>query len=358
MSAFERPKGSGRWVAKFQLHGRQVWVPNGPWKSKRQAEEAERRHKDYLQARCSEETCASFADRWLEEWPRPEKATRRLYATAIRQFAEQFGPTKLGDVERLSARAWALTVPRYVSKIVRTMYADAMNVGLVERNPFENLRLPTAQRKAQITAPSLEQIAGLCKATTVLGGYGPEFKALVQFAAWSGLRTGELQALQWDDLSEKLIRVQRARKRDGSHGLPKNGKARLVPFLPPARVLDDVPRRPDAYVFHSPRGKELDQGSMFYAWREVRATAGLRTIRFHDLRHFTATQLLEMGLSHFDVSVMLGHNDGGRLVMERYGHPSEDAARERLLAAFEVDPAGIGSRVGSRSAAESHGRAV
>jgi hypothetical protein len=33
-----------------------------------------------------------------------------------------------------------------------------------------------------------------------------------------------------------------------------------------------------------------------------------------------------MGMSHFDVSVQLGHEDGGALVMERYGHPSKNAA--------------------------------
>jgi hypothetical protein len=71
MTAFERPKGSGKWRAKFVLKGRQVHVPGSPFRSKRQAEEAERRHRDKLLARRTEETCASFAERWLEEWPRP-----------------------------------------------------------------------------------------------------------------------------------------------------------------------------------------------------------------------------------------------------------------------------------------------
>jgi Phage integrase family len=74
---------------------------------------------------------------------------------------------------------------------------------------------------------------------------------------------------------------------------------------------------------HSPRGKPLDQGLHFYAWREVRAAAGLRSFRWHDWRRFCATQLLELGLDHFAVSVQLGHTDGGALVMARYGHPSE-----------------------------------
>ncbi|MGE5407579.1 MAG: hypothetical protein ACM3NV_03105, partial [Syntrophothermus sp.] len=71
------------------------------------------------------------------------------------------------------------------------------------------------------------------------------------------------------------------------------------------------------------------------------------TIRWHDLRHFCATQLLEMGVDHFAVSVQLRHHDGGKLVMERYGHPSREAAKNRLLAAFEFSGAGIGSETGS-----------
>ena len=89
----------------------------------------------------------------------------------------------------------------------------------------------------------------------------------------------------------------------------------------------------------------------------MRAAAGLTSARWHDLRHFCATQLLEMGLSHFDVSIQLGHTDGGALVMERYGHPSEDAARNRLLGAFSFDGAETGSATGSSGAREAHGEA-
>lgn len=69
-----------------------------------------------------------------------------------------------------------------------------------------------------------------------------------------------------------------------------------------------------------------------------------------DWRHFCATQLLELGLDHFAVSIQLGHTDGGALVMSRYGHPSEDAARRRLLGAFELDPERTGSSTGSSAA--------
>ena len=332
------------------------WVPGGPWESKSAAREAERRYRDRLEARRTSETCASFAERWLREWPRREASTRQLYAQAVRRFVEHFGPTSLGEVERLSARTWALGVPRNLSKIIGTMYEDARNVGLVESNPFSNLRLPVSEKTEEVLPPALEEYRALLDACTVLGGYGTEFKAMIQFAAWTGLRAGELQALQWGDIEGEHLWVRRARKTDGSIGKPKNGRERKVVLLPPARVLDELPRRPDPFVFHTVRGEPLQKGNHHYSWRAVRAASGipqerdasgLPNVRWHDLRHFCATRLLEMGIDHFAVSVQLGHEDGGALVMSRYGHPSKDAARARLLAAFTFDSALTGREIGS-----------
>ena len=66
----------------------------------------------------------------------------------------------------------------------------------------------------------------------------------------------------------------------------------------------------------------------------MRARFGRPGMDFYELRHFCATHLLELGVSHADVAVQLGHTDGGALVMSTYGHPSEDAARERLKRAY------------------------
>lgn len=353
MSAFRRGR---TWVAKFQLRGEQHWVPGGPWESKSAAREAERRYRDRLEARRTSETCASFAERWLLEWPRREASTRQLYAQAVRRFAGHFGPTSLGEVERLSARTWALGVPRNISKIIGTMYEDARNIGLVESNPFSNLRLPVSEKTEEVLPPTMDEYRELLDACTVLGGYGPEFRAMIQFAAWTGVRAGELHALQWADIDEDRLWVRRARKTDGDIGKPKNGRERQIVLLPPAQVLDDVPRRPDSFVFHTVRGEPLQKGNHHYYWRAVRAASGipqqraagdLPNVRWHDLRHFCATRLLEMGIDHFAVSVQLGHEDGGALVMSRYGHPSKDAARDRLRAAFSFEGVGNGRQTGS-----------
>lgn len=342
MSVFKK---NGRYVSKFVLDGKQRWTPGGPWDTRRQALEAERRHRDKLNARRTDETCASFADRWVVEWRRPALGTRALYEQAAKRFADEFGPTPLGEVERMSARAWALGVPRNVSKIIGTMYEDARNIGLVNHNPFSNLRLPKTEKTEEITPPTRDEFRDLLGACLVHGGYAGEFRALITFAAWTGLRASEVQGIQWQDIGRDEIMVARARKDDGSYGLPKyQDKPEPIAFLEPAKVLDQVPRREGSpFVFHTPRGLPLNKSNLYYLWNKVRDTsgtsmerlsAGLQPIRFHDLRHACATWLLEEGMSHFDVSVQLRHKDNGILVAQRYGHPSRDAARERLLGAF------------------------
>lgn len=339
MTVFKR---RDKWSAKYVKDGKQVWVPGGPWDTKATAREAEYRHRAQEAQPRSDETCEGFVKRWLTDWARPEASTRKQYAYAANRFAADFGQTRLTEVDRMAAFSWAVTVPRRISQVVRTMFADAYNVGLVTENPFADLRLTKGELRPEITAPTMDEYRRLLNGCTVLGGYGAEFRAMIQFAAWTGLRQGELFGLHWDDIDGDEIHVRRSRKLDGTLGKPKNKLTRTVMYLPPARVLDDVPRKEDPFVFHSIRFKPLLKGTHAWSWGQVRAAAGLRT-RWHDLRHFCATQLLEMGLSHFDVSVQLGHTDNGALVMSRYGHPSKDAARRRLLAAFELQAQDFGS---------------
>jgi integrase len=353
MSVFESPKGSGKFVAKFQYKGVLRWVPGSPFQSKEAGEAAEEVHRSRLKRQRTDETCASFAMRWLEEWPRKAPSTRQLYSQAAHRFAADFGDIPLGEPDVLMARTWALGVPRNISKIIGTMYEDARHIGLVDINNFAGLKLPATEKTAEVAPPTEEELQKLMAATLVFGAeYAREFRELINFLSIEGLRSGELQALRHDYLDGDLVHVLKQRRDDGSYALPKGGKARDISFLQPARSVLEVDRRKGSpFVFHTPRGECLKKGNLYYLWMKVRdlsgtspdrVAAGLRPIRVHDLRHYSATRLLELGATHFDVSVHLGHEDGGALVMSRYGHPSKDAARSRLLLLDQPATAGTG----------------
>ncbi|MGZ4237456.1 MAG: tyrosine-type recombinase/integrase [Solirubrobacteraceae bacterium] len=177
------------------------------------------------------------------------------------------------------------------------------------------------------------------------GDYGDEIAALIVFAAYTGVRPGELAALRWSDLDIPNRRATISRALDGQGGIksPKNGKPRRIVLPPQAlRALGTLPRPLDdaELIFHTPRGKQLTKASLAYQWRRIAAAwraGGGRDLDLHELRHACATLLLERGLAPADVAVQLGHTDGGRLVMTLYGHPDEDRARDRLDLAFAAD---------------------
>ena len=162
---------------------------------------------------------------------------------------------------------------------------------------------------------------------------------MVIFAAYVGLRPGELFALERGDVGRYEVTIRQNLDGTGTIKAPKNGRERIVVLPPPAReALADAPVRLDVpWQFVTPHGRRFTKSSLYYYWNPVRAAFGRPGMDFYELRHFCATHLLELGVSHADVAIQLGHTDGGALVMSTYGHPSEDLARERLKRAYEAN---------------------
>jgi integrase len=148
--------------------------------------------------------------------------------------------------------------------------------------------------------------------------------------------------LRWDDIdfARAQVNIRSSLGGTGEVTLPKNGKARVIVLTPPAAdALRAMPRRAGTpFVFTTPKGTHFTKTTHYYYWRAAKLAAGRPEMDFYELRHFCATYLLELGLNPADVAVQLGHTDGGALVMDTYGHPSDEAARDRIKAAFADRP--------------------
>lgn len=317
----------------------------GTFDTRREAEQVEARWK-LRTARRGEETCDSFAERWTRDYPRPRESTNKHNAERIKLFARDFAGVRLADVDRPSARAWAVRHRGHLGA-VRAMFNDAVSDGLCDVNPFAKLRLPSSRGRRDIVALTEAQLHELAdKAPGVLPGYGVEYRALVLFAGYTGVRPGELFALRRDDIIGEHLRIERALAPSTRKiGPTKNGRPRTVVIPPPASAaLAEVPPHAGGLLFTGPRGGMLTQSSHHRVWSLVRVAAGRPELDFYELRHCAATMLLERGVTPWDVAVQLGHTDGGQLVQEVYGHPSEAGARARLLGAWDPPaPAGSGA---------------
>lgn len=287
-----------------------------------------------------QETCDAFAERWARDYPRPRQSTNLHNAERVQKFSKDFAGVKLAVVDRPAARAWALK-NRASLAAVRAMFGDALRDGLIDLNPFSQLRLPGSKGRKEIVALTEQNLTDLADLVLddrmELGEYAPEYRAMVLFSGYVGLRPGELFALRRDDVQGQMATIERSlSSKTGEIGPTKTGKTRTV-IVPPAAqdAITEIPAHPSGLLFTSPTGRRWTQPLHHVYWSRLRRLANRPGFDFYELRHAAATMLLERGVTPWDVAVQLGHTDGGQLVMELYGHPSEAGSRSRILAAWD-----------------------
>ena len=149
---------------------------------------------------------------------------------------------------------------------------------------------------------------------------------LVRVAAYAGLRRGELVALRWRDVDferRKLV-VRRAVSGDVEASSTKSRRAREVPLADQAAgALARLSQRgdfasADDYVFCNRLGRRLDGSALRRRVERARDAAGLRPLRFHDLRHTYGSLLVAGGVDLASVKAAMGHS---RITTtERYLH--------------------------------------
>jgi integrase len=166
--------------------------------------------------------------------------------------------------------------------------------------------------------------------------------AMFLTAAFTGLRMGELLALRWRDVdfTGNVVRV-RASYYLGQLTTPKSGKVRAVPLAPAvAASLAPLSQRADwagddDLVFVGVAGGYLDGSALRRRYKAALATAGLRSLRFHDLRHTFGTRMIAKAdirrvqewMGHADIQTTMRylhyapHADDARLVAEALALP-------------------------------------
>lgn len=338
---------------------RKEWV--GTFATRREARKAERE----AEMRFAQPTatvrkragdCAAYAAWWLGfKAPAQAASTNNTNRYALKAFIEDFRGVPVAAVDRVRAETWARAEVRgraSNTRVVSVMFADAVTYGdHPGPNPFAGLG--KSSRKARrrldpdwLTEPQVHQLADLALHTC--GAFGPQFRAMILFAAYVGLRPGELFALERRDARGDLVEIRQAVGADGKLKAPKNGNTRVV-LLPPqaASALRDLVVWPDLpWLFVTPEGNRFSKGTHYTRWNPTRAMFGRPGMDFYELRHFCATHLLQLGVSDADVAHQLGHSDGGKLVRDTYGHPADRYALDRLRSAYGAQVVTLDSRAG------------
>lgn len=243
---------------------------------------------------------------WTNFWSRKPKQTRESVDLALASFVKVFGTKKAANITVEEIRKYRsdreLTVKfsttnRELSKI-KFAYARAIQDKHLAENPLESITRTNEDSLKRSRNASPEEQAYL------LDRSHGTFHWIIRFALATGLRQGEIRALQrtdidWINHEFKVVSWKGGRKTE-----------RYIPFdLSPEieatfREMDN----PFPWVFHNGDGKMIPKDGLIHsAWPRLCQKLGIEDLHFHDLRHTFATELWRKNRNIIEVHNMLGH---------------------------------------------------
>ncbi|MBO4915088.1 MAG: site-specific integrase [Oscillospiraceae bacterium] len=365
-----RKRKDGRWEGRVVVGYDESGLPktkNVLAKTKRECQEKLETLKASLGAPpTTEEKCSSVMPfgEWLDHWyrtyirPNVRPGTRENYELRIyRHITPQLGKIPLGkltqgdllrfygQLKRKGRLQFADKLGKGLSdKMLRTCHAlikaalqKAVDEKILRDNPAVGCKLPPQRAKEMQVLTPEEMQRFLIQAK--YDGYYEIF--LVALA--TGLRRGELLALQWDDLDldTRELRVRRTVRRTEGRLLvsePKTDAGFRTLLLPPSVVKVLVAYKEticSRWMFPSPVVEDAprDPSTLAAKMKLVLARAGCKIVRFHDLRHTFATEALEHGMDVKTLSAIIGHVSAAT-TLNIYAHVTDTMQAQ---AAWKID---------------------
>lgn len=305
-------------------------------------------------------TFGQLLDEWLEETERLD-----LSPTTIRNYKSQ---VEHSIRPRLGKVLLSRLTPKHLDDLYGTLKADGLSAKSIRnvhaiisaalhqsvrwgwtRSSVADMAKPPRVPQRRVKAPSVEVVQNIIEEAEERD---PRLSPLLILAAMTGMRRGELCALRWTDVDLENGVIEVARSLVVVPGglaekSTKTGRARHVALDPVAVALLTEHRQmceknvkeaggtlaDDAFVF-SPFVEATtpfrpDNVTGFFS--RIRDAVAAPTVRLHDLRHFTATQLIAAGVDVRTVAERLGHADAS-LTLRVYAHVIQE--RDQAAAAI------------------------
>jgi len=281
---------------------------------------------------------------------RPSTIEDRGY-TLRAHLLPAFGDRPVRSIDRDEIRGWwrGLHDPRRkggrlsdsnANKLItelRAIFNWARDDYRLSENPADGIRKHRALTSERPDFFSVEEVDALLRAAE------SERDALIyQVAVYAGLRRGEIVSLRWRciDFTRSNIHITESVSA-GQDSLTKDSEGRSLPLVPQlahalAAWRPDGARGDDLIFPGTLPGRKLDGNAVSKRYRAARDRAGLRPLRFHDLRHTFGSLAADGGASLVQVQAWMGHSAIQTTMI--YLHSKSRTADAALLgAAFETD---------------------
>ncbi len=293
---------------------------------------------------CGSMTIGEYLDKWVDAiegtvrkrtWKRSEEIVRLHLVPTL-------GKTRLDRLNALQVQSLYRSKldsglsPRTVQIVHATLHKalkQAIRWQLISRNVTEDVEPPKATKK-EIRSLDEEQVKRLLQAAK-----GDGLETLYILAITTGMRSGELLGLKWEDVDLKagIIRVRRT-VFNGRVEAPKTPKSRRSIKLNRScsHALKEH-QRIGEWVFSTETGTSISVHNLHNrSWKPLLKKANLPSdTRFHDLRHTCATLLLAKGVHPKIVQELLGHSTIS-MTLDTYSHVLPNMQEKAVQAMEEI----------------------
>ncbi len=339
-----RRKDNGLWVAEAS-HGydasgkRKKTIAYGTTKKEAMDKLEQKLRTPNAPAELAKLTVDEYLTKWLKTIkPTVEAETYRKYESHVRlHIVPHIGGMRLVEVKWQHIEEWyevltdadvSATMRGKVGTTLSTALLAAVAKEIIPGNPMQHVSKPKATTE-EMTPLTSDQVTTFLEAASTDRLY-----SLYATALDTGMRPGELFALQWPDVDfeRSSVTVTKSLEWSKGNGLrvkdtkTKRGRRaiQIAPFT--ADVLHEHRKRmlvegfAAGPVFCSTTGGWLHLSNVRrHSFKPLLVAAGLPDIRMYDLRHTCATLLLQAGENIKVVSERMGHSSTA-ITLENYIH--------------------------------------
>lgn len=278
---------------------------------------------------------------WLENYIRPSVKVRTYerYKLIVEQhIKDKIGGVELNDLSPLilqplitellqngnkkTGKGLSANSVNAIISVIQSSLETAHLLGLTKEYTADKLKRPKLKEKPVecFTLSEQKQIE-----QAILNGKKDKLYGII-LCLYSGLRIGELIALQWSDidLTKGILTISKS-CHDGKDGLiidePKTATSRRIIPLPKQLlpILRSVKKRSDSPSVVSANGSTVSVRSYQRSFELLLKKLKIPHKGFHSLRHTFATRALECGMDVKTLSEILGHKNP-TITLNRYAH--------------------------------------
>jgi integrase len=294
----------------------------------------------WVAPRTAKTTLGQWCVVWLRNYGTRKPSTVRQAQVHVDKIVAEFGTRRLDSIRPSEVNAWLVGLKEdgYAASYIyalhermRQIYAEAVHDGLVARSPLSRRTSPGQGRQRPYVAATA-QIWALHDAMD------ERYRAGLLLAAFAGLRLAEVCGLRVQDI-DFLRGVVHPVQQYPAQPLKTEISRTPVP-IPQDLVLElsaHVEEFSTTWVLCDWAGKQMGPWQLQRAFRAARAEVeGLpEGFRFHDLRHYYASLLINSGLDVKVVQARLRHASA-KTTLDTYGHLWPDSDETTRAAVSSV----------------------